>query len=113
MGLQEEDVYSYSSTLVHGWSVVDLFADLSIYKVRNTSNAVEDLGADSLDTFELVMALEEEFDTEIPDEEAEKMTTGKILLRLMFQYNPYLVDEILTSISTLQAAIDFINRHQG
>ncbi|RLE06627.1 acyl carrier protein [Candidatus Aerophobetes bacterium] len=36
---------------------------------------VDDLGADSLDTVELVMALEEEFDLEIPDEEAEKLTT--------------------------------------
>ena len=36
---------------------------------------VDDLGADSLDTVELVMALEEEFDTEIPDEDAEKITT--------------------------------------
>ncbi len=36
---------------------------------------VEDLGADSLDTVELVMALEEEFEAEIPDEEAEKLTT--------------------------------------
>lgn len=36
---------------------------------------VEDLGADSLDTVELVMALEEEFEMEIPDEEAEKITT--------------------------------------
>ena len=35
----------------------------------------EDLGADSLDTVELVMALEEEFETEIPDEEAEKLST--------------------------------------
>ena len=38
---------------------------------------IDDLGADSLDTVELVMALEEEFDTEIPDEEAEKLTTVK------------------------------------
>ena len=36
---------------------------------------VDDLGADSLDTVELVMALEEEFETEIPDEQAEKITT--------------------------------------
>ena len=36
---------------------------------------VDDLGADSLDTVELVMALEEEFETEIPDEDAEKITT--------------------------------------
>jgi len=42
----------------------------------NTGSAfVEDLGADSLDTVELVMALEEEFDIEIPDEDAEKITT--------------------------------------
>ncbi|AWY00837.1 acyl carrier protein [Marinomonas primoryensis] len=43
--------------------------------VVNSASFVDDLGADSLDTVELVMALEEEFDTEIPDEEAEKITT--------------------------------------
>jgi acyl carrier protein len=43
--------------------------------VKNVSSFVNDLGADSLDTVELVMALEEEFETEIPDEEAEKITT--------------------------------------
>ena len=43
--------------------------------VKNSSSFVNDLGADSLDTVELVMALEEEFETEIPDEEAEKITT--------------------------------------
>ncbi len=53
-------------------------------EVNNDSSFVDDLGADSLDTVELVMALEEEFDTEIPDEEAEK-------------------------ISTVQTAIDYIN----
>ena len=42
--------------------------------VKNAASFVDDLGADSLDTVELVMALEEEFDTEIPDEEAEKIT---------------------------------------
>jgi acyl carrier protein len=41
---------------------------------------VEDLGADSLDTVELVMALEEEFETEIPDEEAEKITTVQLAI---------------------------------
>ncbi|KMQ83419.1 3-oxoacyl-like protein, partial [Lasius niger] len=56
-------------------------------EVLNNASFVEDLGADSLDTVELVMALEEEFDTEIPDEEAEKITT-------------------------VQAAIDFINASQ-
>ena len=40
-----------------------------------TASFIDDLGADSLDTVELVMALEEEFDTEIPDEDAEKITT--------------------------------------
>ena len=44
-------------------------------EVVNTASFVDDLGADSLDTVELVMALEEEFDTEIPDDEAEKITT--------------------------------------
>ncbi|MDE1514620.1 MULTISPECIES: acyl carrier protein [Vibrio] len=44
-------------------------------EVKHESSFVDDLGADSLDTVELVMALEEEFDTEIPDEEAEKITT--------------------------------------
>ena len=43
--------------------------------VKNDSKFIDDLGADSLDTAELVMGLEEEFDTEIPDEEAEKITT--------------------------------------
>ncbi len=44
-------------------------------KIKNESSFIDDLGADSLDTVELVMALEEEFDTEIPDDEAEKITT--------------------------------------
>ena len=43
--------------------------------VKPEASFIEDLGADSLDTVELVMALEEEFDIEIPDEEAEKITT--------------------------------------
>ena len=46
-------------------------------EVKNEASFVDDLGADSLDTVELVMALEEEFDTEIPDEDAEKIKTVK------------------------------------
>jgi acyl carrier protein len=55
-------------------------------EVKDESSFVNDLGADSLDTVELVMALEEEFECEIPDEEAEKITS-------------------------VQQAIDYINAH--
>lgn len=57
-------------------------------EVKNTASFVDDLGADSLDTVELVMALEEEFECEIPDEEAEKITT-------------------------VQQAIDYVNAHNS
>jgi acyl carrier protein len=57
-------------------------------EVALESSFVDDLGADSLDTVELVMALEEEFETEIPDEDAEKITT-------------------------VQQAIDYVNAHLG
>ena len=43
--------------------------------IKNESSFVDDLGSDSLDTVELVMALEEEFECEIPDDEAEKITS--------------------------------------
>ena len=46
-------------------------------KVTEDSSFIDDLGADSLDTVELVMAFEEEFDCEIPDEAAEKIQTVK------------------------------------
>ena len=46
-------------------------------EIKNESSFVDDLGADSLDTVELVMAFEEEFGIEIPDEEAEKITRVK------------------------------------
>ena len=48
---------------------------VKLEEVTNSASFIEDLGADSLDTVELVMALEEEFETEIPDEKAEKITT--------------------------------------
>ena len=53
-------------------------------EVTPEASFVDDLGADSLDTVELVMALEEEFSCEIPDEEAEKITTVQ-------QANEYIV----------------------
>ena len=49
-------------------------------EVTNDASFVDDLGADSLDTVELVMALEEEFETEIPDEEAEKITSVQLAI---------------------------------
>jgi acyl carrier protein len=55
-------------------------------QATNAASFGDDLGADSLDTVELVMALEEEFECEIPDEEAEKITT-------------------------IQQAIDYVNQH--
>ena len=57
-------------------------------EIKNDSSFVDDLGADSLDTVELVMALEEEFETEIPDEDAENITT-------------------------VQQAIDYVNKSMG
>ena len=49
-------------------------------EVNAEASFVDDLGADSLDTVELVLALEEEFETEIPDEEAEKITTVQLAI---------------------------------
>lgn len=49
-------------------------------EIQSSASFVEDLGADSLDTVELVMALEEEFETEIPDEEAEKITSVQLAI---------------------------------
>ena len=49
-------------------------------EVTADASFIDDLGADSLDTVELVMALEEDFETEIPDEEAEKITTVQLAI---------------------------------
>jgi len=49
-------------------------------EIANDASFGDDLGADSLDTVELVMALEEEFECEIPDEEAEKITTVQLAI---------------------------------
>ena len=48
--------------------------------IKNESSFVDDLGADSLDTVELVMALEDAFETEIPDDQAEKITTVQLAI---------------------------------
>lgn len=48
---------------------------VDVSEVTPEASFIDDLGADSLDTVELVMAFEEEFDTEIPDDDAEKLTT--------------------------------------
>jgi acyl carrier protein len=56
-------------------------------QVVNSASFVDDLGADSLDTVELVMALEEEFETEIPDEEAENITTVQLAIDYVNKHN--------------------------
>ena len=56
-------------------SIVAEQLSVDIAEVKSESNFQDDLGADSLDTVELVMALEEAFDIEIPDEDAEGITT--------------------------------------
>jgi len=69
MALTEDQVFEK----VKGVVVEQL--GVSDSEVTTDANFIEDLGADSLDTVELVMALEEEFDTEIPDDAAEKLQT--------------------------------------
>ncbi len=56
-------------------------------EVTADASFIDDLGADSLDTVELVMALEEEFDCEIPDEEAEKITTMRMAIDYINAHN--------------------------
>ena len=56
-------------------SIVSEQLGVKIEEVKEEAKFIDDLGADSLDTVELVMALEEEFGAEIPDEDAEKLTT--------------------------------------
>jgi len=57
-------------------------------EVTQDSSFTEDLGADSLDTVELVMALEETFEMEIPDEDAEKLTTVRTVLDYIKKHQP-------------------------
>ena len=58
---------------------------VKLEEVTDSASFIEDLGADSLDTVELVMALEEEFGIEIPDEDAEKMATVGDAIRYIDQ----------------------------
>ncbi len=60
---------------------------VKLEQVTNEASFVDDLGADSLDTVELVMALEEEFETEIPDEEAEKITTVQAAINYVLEHS--------------------------
>ena len=57
-------------------------------EVTPTASFIDDLGADSLDTVELVMALEEGFGIEIPDEDAEKITTVKDAINYIESHQP-------------------------
>ena len=57
-------------------------------QVKPEASFIDDLGADSLDTVELVMAFEEEFDIEIPDEDAEKITTVKDAINYIEAHQP-------------------------
>ena len=57
-------------------------------QITPTASFLDDLGADSLDTVELIMAFEEEFDLEIPDEDAEKMTTVADAIKYLESHVP-------------------------
>jgi acyl carrier protein len=72
---QPEDEIQMSSVESQVKAIVAEQLGVKAEQVTNDASFVDDLGADSLDTVELVMALEEEFEIEIPDEEAEKITT--------------------------------------
>ncbi|AFZ06679.1 Acyl carrier protein [Oscillatoria nigro-viridis PCC 7112] len=68
--MSQDDIFARVQKIVKEQLEVENLSD-----VKPESNFANDLGADSLDTVELVMALEEEFDIEIPDEAAEGITT--------------------------------------
>jgi len=83
------DIHAQITEIGTSYNAAAVFANsIKEDEVNDSSSFVDDLGADSLDTVELVMALEEEFECEIPDEEAEKITT-------------------------VQQAIDYVKAHLG
>ena len=72
-------------------------------EVKEESKFIEDLGADSLDVVELVMALEEEFDIEIPDEEAESILTVGDAIKVIEEHKQYFyeITSLLRGILTI------------
>jgi acyl carrier protein len=75
MTIRPEDLKQMSSVEQQVKAIVAEQLGVKQEQVTSDASFVDDLGADSLDTVELVMALEEEFEIEIPDEDAEKITT--------------------------------------
>ena len=71
----KQGTYMSADVLAKVQAVIADKLEVDALKITPEANFTDDLGADSLDVVELVMALEEEFDVEIPDEEAEKLQT--------------------------------------
>ena len=83
----DEDEHTMSNIEEQVKQIVAEQLGVKVEEVTNQASFVDDLGADSLDTVELVMALEEEFDCEIPDEEAEKITTVQLAVDYVKEKN--------------------------
>src|SRR3990167_7080582 len=82
---KEEETFMAESIHDRVRAIIAEQLGVKIEEVTDTASFVEDLGADSLDTVELVMALEEEFGIEIPDEDAEKMVTVEDAIKYIEQ----------------------------
>ena len=74
--------------------------ELNPAEIPPDAHLIKDLGADSLDLVELVMAFEEEFDVEVPDEEAEKITTVREAIEHINRYGSGHTDAIVTTDET-------------
>ena len=83
---------------------------LSLCKVDNTTRFIEELKADSLDIYEFVMAVEMEFEIEIPEWEIVELKNGMFESRLSFQFY---FNDMLTFNSIVQAVISYIERHNA